>query len=245
MKKNRLIVAGLGVALALVACEKKISSDKDKLSYTIGVQFAKNLKQQNIDVDGAALGRAVNDIMAAKKPIMTDEEMQKAMMAMNEVRQKEMAKDAEANKKKSDAFLADNKGKDGVKTTASGLQYKIISEGSGPMPKENDTVVVNYKGVEVINNTEFDSSYKRNRPEEFPLKGVIPGWTEGLQLLKKGTKAQLYIPPNLAYGDRPRPGIPANAALVFDVELLDVKPPGKGAAAKPGAPKGAAPKAKK
>ena len=83
--------------------------------------------------------------------------------------------------------------------------------------------MVNYKGVEVINNNEFDSSFKRNRPEEFPLKGVIPGWTEGLQQLKKGGKAQLFIPPNLAYGDHPRPGIPANAALVFDVELIDVK----------------------
>lgn len=223
MKKQHLMLALAGTIL-VAGCEKRISNDKDKLSYTIGTQFARNLKQQNIDVDGAAVGQAISDVMAGKKGAMTDEEMQQAMVKMNEERQKQMTKDAETNMKKSQAWLDDNKKKDGVKTTASGLQYKIIEEGKGSAPKENDTVVVNYKGVEVINNSEFDSSYKRNRPEEFPLKGVIPGWTEGLQLLKKGTKAQLFIPPNLAYGDRPRPGIPANAALVFDVELLDVKP---------------------
>jgi len=232
MKKQHLMLALAGAAMVVTACEKRITSDKDKLSYTIGTQFARNLKQQNIDADGAAIGQAITDVMAGKKGVMTDEEMQQAMVKMNEQRQKDMQKDAEANLKKSQAWLEDNKKKDGVKTTASGLQIKIIEEGKGSAPKENDTVVVNYKGTEVINNSEFDSSYKRNRPEEFPLKGVIPGWTEGLQLLKKGAKAQLYIPPNLAYGDRPRPGIPANAALVFDVELLDVKPT-KGAAPAP------------
>lgn len=234
MKKQHIMLAVLGTAFLATSCQKRISSDKDKLSYTIGTQFARNLKQQNIDVDGAAIGQAISDVMAGKKSAMTDEEMQKAMVKMNEDRQKEMSKEAETNLKKSQEWLEENKKKDGVKTTASGLQYKIIDEGKGPAPKENDTVVVNYKGVEVINNKEFDSSYKRNRPEEFPLKGVIPGWTEGLQLLKKGAKAQLFIPPNLAYGDRPRPGIPANAALVFDVELLDVKPTPKAPGAKPG-----------
>jgi FKBP-type peptidyl-prolyl cis-trans isomerase FkpA/FKBP-type peptidyl-prolyl cis-trans isomerase FklB len=228
MKKQHLMLAVAGIATIVTACEKRITSDKDKLSYTIGTQFARNLKQQNIDVDGAAVGQAISDVMAGKKGAMTDEEMQQAMVKMNETRQKDMQKDAEANLKKSQAWLEDNKKKDG-------LQIKIIEEGKGSAPKENDTVVVNYKGTEVINNSEFDSSYKRNRPEEFPLKGVIPGWTEGLQLLKKGAKAQLYIPPNLAYGDRPRPGIPANSALVFEVELLDVKPTKAGAA--PGAPK--------
>jgi FKBP-type peptidyl-prolyl cis-trans isomerase len=237
MMKQRLMVATLGMAMALVACEKKITSDNDKLSYTIGTQFAKNLKQQNIKLDGAAVGRAIGDVMADKKPVMTDEEMQKAMQKMNEERQKDLSKEATENLKKSQEFLAANKGKDGVKETKSGLQYKIIDEGKGASPKETDTVVVNYKGTEVINNTEFDSSYKRNRPEEFPLKGVIPGWTEGLQLLKKGGKAQLYIPPQLAYGDRPRPGIPANSTLVFDVELLDVKATPKAPAAPGGGKK--------
>lgn len=236
MMKQQLMLFVLGTAFIATGCQKRISSDKDKLSYTIGTQFARNLKQQNIDVDGAAVGQAISDVMAGKKGVMTDEEMQSAMVKMNEERQKEMSKEAEANLKKSQTWLEDNKKKDGVKTTASGLQYKIVEEGKGAAPKENDTVVVNYKGVEVINNSEFDSSFKRNRPEEFPLKGVIPGWTEGLQLLKKGGKAQLYIPPNLAYGDHPRPGIPANAALVFDVELLDVKPAGKAPAAAPGKP---------
>src|SRR3954468_7405477 len=119
MKRQHLVLALVGAALAVTACEKKITSDKDKLSYTIGTQFARNLKQQNIDVDGAAIGQAINDVMAGKKGALTDEEMQQAMVKMNEERQKDMAKDAETNMKKSQAWLEDNKKKDGVKTTAS------------------------------------------------------------------------------------------------------------------------------
>src|SRR4051812_39736543 len=147
MNKQQVMLGVLCTAMFVTACEKRISNDKDKLSYTIGTQFARNLKQQNIEVDGAAVGKAISDVMAGKKSAMTDEEMQTAMTKMNEERQKESAKEAETNKKKSDAFLDDNKKKDGVKTTASGLQYKITSEGKGPAPKENDTVVVNYRGV--------------------------------------------------------------------------------------------------
>jgi FKBP-type peptidyl-prolyl cis-trans isomerase FkpA/FKBP-type peptidyl-prolyl cis-trans isomerase FklB len=137
-----------------------------------------------------------------------------------------MKAEADTNKKKADDFLAENKKKDGIKVTASGLQYKITKEGTGPSPKPDDTVVVNYTGT-LTDGTKFDSSYDRHQPAEFPLKGVIPGWTEALQLMKKGSKATLYIPPQLAYGEHPRPGIPANSVLVFEVELLDVKPPAK------------------
>ena len=208
---------------AVVSCTKP-RSDKDKVSYTIGVQFGKNLKSQDVKVDPKMLAQGVADAMA-DKPQLTDEEMQATMMKMNEERQKEMAAEAEKNKKVAEDFMAKNKAVADVKTTASGLQYKIIAEGNGATPKESDTVSVHYKGT-LTNGTEFDSSYKRNQPAEFPLKGVIPGWTEGLQLLKKGGKAQFWIPPQLAYGDRPRPGIPANSVLVFEVELLDVKAAG-------------------
>lgn len=216
------IVLSVFLGASLVACNKP-RTDEQKISYTIGVQFGKNLKAQDVKVDSRMLGRGVADAMSGKQQ-MTDEEMQATMMKMNEERQKEEAKTAEQNKKAADDFMAKNKGNPEIKATESGLQYKIVTEGSGPTPKESDTVSVHYKGT-LTDGTEFDSSYKRNQPAEFPLRGVIPGWTEGLQLMKKGGKAQFWIPPQLAYGDRPRPGIPSNSVLVFEVELLDVKKP--------------------
>jgi FKBP-type peptidyl-prolyl cis-trans isomerase len=144
------------------------------------------------------------------------------MMKLGEERQKEMHATAEKNKKEADEFMEKNKSVEGVKTTASGLQYKIIEEGKGASPKGNDIVVVNYRG-KLTDGTEFDSSFKRNQPAEFPLNGVIAGWTEGLQMMKKGGKALFWIPPQLGYGDRARPPIPPNAVLAFEVELLDIK----------------------
>jgi FKBP-type peptidyl-prolyl cis-trans isomerase FkpA len=221
MFKTILCAAMIAVLGTAVSCTKP-KTDKDKISYTIGVQFGKNLKAQDVKVDSKMLGQGVADAMNGK-PQMTDEEMQATMMKMNEERQKEQAAEGEKNKKIADEFLAKHKtAAPDIKSTPSGLQYKMITEGTGPAPKETDTVSVHYKGT-LLDGTEFDSSYKRNQPAEFPLKGVIPGWTEALQLMKKGGKATLWIPPQLAYGDRSRPGIPANSVLVFDVELLDVK----------------------
>lgn len=217
-----------GLAWGLTGCTKKITTEKDKISYTIGVQFAKNLKQQNVDIDSKALARAVDDVMSGKKPVLDQKQMQEAMQNLNKNRQQQMEEEAKTNKKKADDFLAENKKKDGIKTTASGLQYKITKEGTGVAPKPDDTVVVNYKGT-LTDGKVFDSSYERKQPAEFPLKGVIPGWTEGLQLMKKGGTATFYIPPELAYGSHARPGIPPNSVLVFDVELLDVKPAPKAA----------------
>jgi FKBP-type peptidyl-prolyl cis-trans isomerase FklB len=134
--------------------------------------------------------------------------------------QQELKEKAEKNLVESEKFLAENKAKEGVKTTASGLQYKVLKEGEGPSPKVGDTVTVNYRGT-LIDGTQFDSSYDRGEPATFPLTGVIPGWTEALQLMKKGSKWMLYIPPNLAYGERGAGNrIPPNSTLIFEVELI-------------------------
>lgn len=219
----RALLVLFATLMAFTACNKKPSSNKEQVSYTIGAQFGKSLKSQNLDLDTKQLANGIVDGYKGDKSKLTDEEMQSAMTKLSEDRQNEIKMESEKNKVKAEEFLAKNKSAEGVQTTASGLQYKIIQQGTGASPKGDDVVVVNYKGT-LIDGTEFDSSYKRNMPAEFPLKGVIPGWTEGLQLLKKGGKAMFFVPPALAYGDRPRQQIPGNAVLIFDVELLDIKP---------------------
>ncbi len=209
--------------LVLSGCnkEKSIKTEEEKYSYAIGYQFAQNLKGQNVTVSDEALAQAVKDVLSDKDPKITEQQMQESMQKMYESRRAKMEKEAEENKTKGASFLEENKGKEGVKTTESGLQYKILSEGDGKKPKESDTVSVHYKGT-LIDGKEFDSSYKRNQPAEFPVKAVIPGWTEALQLMKTGAKYQLWIPSELAYGERGRPNIPPNSVLVFEVELLDI-----------------------
>jgi len=218
--KSKIIIAG--AALALVACDKpNLKEAKGQYSYAIGVQIAKNLKDQNIDLDPKAFNAAVKDITTGKEPQLNDEERMQALRTMSEsLRQKETAT-AGDNMKKGADFLEANKGKEGVKVTASGLQYKVVKEGDGPKPKASDTVEVHYKGT-LLDGKEFDSSYARNQPATFPLKGVIPGWTEALQLMKVGSTYELYLPPQLAYGDRGNPSIPPNSVLVFNVELLKI-----------------------
>lgn len=216
-----LTVAAL---ISVVACNRKPKSDKDQASYTIGAQFGKSLKSQGLDLDPSALSRGIVDGYKGEKVLLTEEEMQGSMMKLSENRQKDQKAESDANKVKAEEFLLNNKSNEGVKVTASGLQYIIHSPGSGAQPKGDDIVVVHYKGT-LMDGTEFDSSYKRNQPAEFPLKGVIPGWTEGLQMLKKGGKATFWVPPELGYGERPRQQIPGNAVLIFEVELLDVKAP--------------------
>ena len=226
-KSALFILASFTAAFSLLSCSRKPSGTKEQISYTIGAQFGKSLKSQDLDLDSKALAHGIEDSLKAGKMALTDEEMQASMMKLNEERQKDMRVQADKNKVQSDAFLAKNKTAEGVKVTASGLQYKIASEGSGASPKGDEIVVVNYKGT-LVDGKEFDSSYKRNTPAEFPLKGVIPGWTEGLQLMKKGGKATFFVPPELGYGDRPRQNIPSNATLIFEVELVDIKPALKG-----------------
>ena len=226
---NKLVLSGLLVVglLATSACQKKVKLDTDirKASYAIGQQIGGNLKQQNIDFDIDALAMALRDASAGKNE-MTKEDMQAAMMKLQELAMKKQQEAADTNAKAGKEYLEKNKTAEGVKTTASGLQYITEKEGSGPMPKKDDVVKVHYKGT-LTNGEQFDSSHDRGQPAEFPVSGVIPGWTEALQLMKVGGKAKLFIPPELAYGPSGRPGIPPNSVLVFEVELIEIVKPAK------------------
>ncbi len=237
-----LVIAAAGLMLTLTACNKPdLKSDKGQASYAIGQQIGKNLKAQNIEIDAKTLAASLADATTGKSE-MTEEQIQKAMMKLQEMAMKKQQEEGEANKKKSADFLEKNKTAAGVKVTASGLQYSVMKEGDGPMPKKEDSVKCHYTGT-LIDGTKFDSSVDRGQPAEFPVAGVIPGWTEALQMMKVGSKWKLVIPPELAYGPAGRPGIPPNSTLVFEVELLEIVKPGAKPAAAPAPTK--APKAKK
>lgn len=204
-----------------------LKTDKDKASYAIGMFWGGQLHRQSTEVDTAILMRGLKDAIAAGKMLMTDDEMKATLTKLqNDARakQQEIARVAkETKKKEGDAFLAANKDKEGVVTLPSGLQYKILTEGAGPKPAATDSVVCNYSG-KLINGTEFDSSYKRGQPVTFPVTGVIKGWTEALQLMPVGSKWQLYIPAELAYGEPGRgPAIGPNSTLIFEVELISIQ----------------------
>src|SRR5207302_6566346 len=188
-----------------------------------------------LNTDALIVG--MKEALSGKEATMSKEEREKTLETFQkEMMEKQAAASKEAaskNQAEGEKFLAENKKKDGVKTTASGLQYKVIKEGSGESPKETDTVVTNYRGT-LIDGTEFDSSYKRNEPASFPVNRVIKGWTEALQLMKPGAKYQLFIPASLAYGERGAGGdIGPNATLIFEVELMNVKPGESGATSSP------------
>lgn len=226
-----MVMGVLGVALLAGQAEANektaLKTEKDKISYSIGLNIGGNLKRDAIEIDVEALSKGIKDALTGGKPLMTEKEVQETMTAFQKTmiakQQEKMKSVGDKNKKEGEAFLAENKKKEGVKTTASGLQYKVIKEGTGKTPKSTDTVTVNYRGA-LIDGTEFDSSYKRNEPTSFPVNGVIPGWTEALQLMKTGSKYQLFIPSNLAYGERGAGGqIGPNATLIFEVELLSIK----------------------
>lgn len=226
-----LLIALVGIAL--VACQTSaddktvLKNEKDKISYSIGINIGTNFKNQSIDVDVDALVKGIKDAISGNKTLLSEKEVQETLTAFqNDMRTKqaERAKAmAEKNKKEGETFLTENKKKEGIKTTANGLQYKIIKEGSGKKPKSTDTVTVHYRGT-TIDGTEFDSSYKRGEPTSFPINEVIPGWTEALQLMPVGSKWQIFIPSNLAYGERGAgPQIGPNATLLFEVELISIK----------------------
>jgi len=205
----------------------ELKTKKDKVSYAVGVNVGKGMQQQSMEIDPDIFAKGLKDAMTGAKTAMPDEEMRQIMTALQkEMKEKQAAKmnaAAEKNKKEGETFLAANKKKEGVKTLSSGLQYKVIKEGTGQKPKSTDTVTTNYRGT-LIDGTEFDSSYRRGQPAEFPVSGVIPGWTEALQLMKVGSKWQLFVPSNLAYGERSAGNIIGpNATLIFDIELISIK----------------------
>ncbi|SEM18348.1 FKBP-type peptidyl-prolyl cis-trans isomerase FklB [Syntrophus gentianae] len=222
------LVFFLFTALPAWSADKVVlKTQKDKVSYAIGCNIGNDFKQKSIDINPNAFLQGMTDALAGSPKSLTDKEMAEAMMTLRQElqnRQRESAEKAAAkNKKEGTEFLAKNKLKEGVKVTPSGLQYKVIQEGKGENPKSSDTVTVHYRGT-LIDGTEFDSSYRRNEPSTFPLSGVIRGWTEGLQLMKPGGTYELYIPSNLAYGERGAGDtIGPEAVLIFTVELISIK----------------------
>ena len=205
-----------------------LKTPKEKASYAIGQNIAKGLQKDGVDVDAASLARGVRDALAGNKSLLTDQEAQAALTTLaTEVRAKQQAKmqlAAEENKKQGDAFLAENKTKPGVVALPSGLQYKVLKEGNGPKPAPGDKVTCNYTGT-LLEGKEFDSSYKRGQPVTFSVGEVIKGWNEALQLMPVGSKWQLVVPPDLAYGDRGAgQEIGPNSTLIFEVELLSIAP---------------------
>ncbi|GHA60526.1 FKBP-type peptidyl-prolyl cis-trans isomerase [Pontibacter akesuensis] len=196
---------------------------KEKISYIIGRDMAANLKKQGLEVEPESFMKGFKEIEAGTASSLSQQEVQEAMMALQqEMAQKQDASGGE-NKAAGEAFLAQNKNKEGVKTLASGLQYEVLQEGNGKSPSASDTVTTHYHGT-LIDGTTFDSSYERGQPATFPVNGVIAGWTEALQMMKEGSKWRLYIPANLAYGAQGAGDvIGPNSTLIFDVELLQVK----------------------
>jgi len=243
MKQLIVIFSASLLALPLFGQEKstQLKDQKDKVSYSIGLQIGFNLSRQKVDISPEMLASGIKDALAGK-PQLNPDQIKEVMSAFEKDMEQKQKQAGDKNKAEGTKFLEENKKKEGVKTTASGLQYKVLKDGNGAQPKTTDTVTVNYRGT-LINGTEFDSSYKRGQPATFPVNGVIKGWTEALQLMKVGSKYQLFIPSDLAYGERSvSPDLASNSTLIFEVELLDAKaapPPAPVAPAKapsPGAP---------
>ncbi len=229
---KHLIVAGVMLFFAAGVCaaqDQAPKSDKEKVSYVIGTLVAKDMKNQGVDLNTDLFMKGFKDAFSGAKLAVSDKEAEDVMNAfrgeMVAKKQATMKKVGDENKKKEEAFLSENKKKEGVHTLASGLQYKVLREGSGGKPTLYDKVTVNYRGT-LLDGTEFDSSYKRNQPATFAVNSVIPGWSEALQLMKTGSKWQLFIPAKLAYGEAGAGGvIPPNATLTFEVELLNLGNP--------------------
>jgi FKBP-type peptidyl-prolyl cis-trans isomerase FklB len=205
----------------------ELKTEKDKTSYAIGMEMGKGVKTQGLDIDPELLMRGLRDALSDKQSLMSDDELRAVVTKLqNDVRQKQMAAQqasAAENKAKGDAFLAENAKKDGVVSLPDGLQYKILTPGTGKKPAESDTVLCNYKGT-FIDGTEFDGSEKAGKPVPFPVKGVIPGFKEALQLMPIGSKWQVFIPSALAYGERGAGNvIGPNSTLVFEIELVNIQ----------------------
>lgn len=222
----------LTLALLLMSCQNnaqenvELKTRQDSVSYAIGYNIGTNFKMQSIEVDPAVVAAAMRDVMNEADTKLTEEEAQQVWMSYQQEMMAKQQQEREAsgtkNKEEGAKWLAENKDKEGVVTTESGLQYKVIKMGDGPKPTQNDKVRVHYRG-KLIDGTQFDSSYDRGEPAEFPVGGVIAGWTEALQLMPVGSKWEVYIPSELGYGERGAgQDIGPNATLIFEVELLEI-----------------------
>ena len=200
----------------------ELKTDKDKFSYALGMNFGENFRKQSLDLDPAVFAKAFAEAFSTGKTAMSEEDMKSVLMAASQEIRKKQGEKAQQAQTEGDKFLAENKAKEGIVSLPSGLQYKVLKPGTGEKPTLEDSVVCNYKGT-LINGTEFDASEKHGGPATFPVKGVIPGWTEALQLMPVGSKWQLFVPSNLAYGAQGPPDIGPNATLIFEVELVSIQ----------------------
>jgi len=227
LAKKQDLIASLRQSGGEAASDKEISlnTEIEKVSYVVGVEMAQNFIKQDYGLDFELVILGIREVVAGKEPAISEAETKELKTAfLKRMREKQAAIRAEQavkNLAEGQAFLDANKTKEGVQVLPSGLQYKVITQGSGEKPTLDDKVKTHYRGT-LIDGTEFDSSYKRNKPIEFAVKGVIKGWTEALQLMETGSKWQLYIPANLAYGERGNPSIQPNSTLIFEIELLEV-----------------------
>lgn len=235
-----LWVCGIGVAIAgLVYAQNQgqrpsqapppaqrdqppLKTLEQKVSYSIGLRIGQSIKRQNLDVNPKLVAQGLRDALAGREPRLTPQQMRQAMLAYQQKLQDQQARQAKKNLKQAQAFLKKNAKKPGVKTLPSGLQYKVLEQGQGPTPQPTDKVRVHYRG-RLLNGTVFDSSYKRGEPAVFGVNRVIEGWTQALTRMNVGAEWRLFIPPELAYGEQGRPGIPPNALLIFDVKLLGIE----------------------
>ena len=230
--KYTTLIGMIGLSIILPACQStqhktELKTLQDSVSYSIGMDIGKNLKGQMIDVNPDALAQALKDMTGDGKPMLTDVQARSAMMAfqtqMMATHAEKMKAAGEKNKKDGEVFLAENKKKEGVVTLPSGLQYKVLTMGNGKKPRATDKVTLNYRGV-LTDGTEFDNSYKRGEPAVFPVNGIIKGLSEALQLMPVGSKWQIVIPADIAYGEQGAGAqIAPNAVLIFEIELLGIK----------------------
>ena len=245
MNRTKTIILATSLCLGLAPMSKadgtnQIADEKSRVSYAIGMMLGHNWQQQGLEVDPDIAARAIKDVMSGGTCLLSQAEMQETLTSFQKEfkvkQQKVQAEKGVKNKAEGDTFLAANKAKTGVITLPDGLQYSVITAGTGAIPTATDTVTVNYVGT-LLDGTEFDSSIKRGQPASFPVGGVIHGWTEALEKMNVGSKWKLFIPAELAYGEQGRPGIPPNSTLIFEVELLDIKaaptPPPAAAPAQP------------
>ena len=228
IRKAFLAVPLLGLAYGICAAADpvELKTENDKINYSVGYRLGSDFTRQGVEMNSAIVQKAIDDATGGGEALMTEEEMRTVMVNMatrlKAEQMEKMKQQGAENSKTGDVFLAENAGKEGVKTTDSGLQYKVITAGEGKSPQKSDKVTVHYRGT-LIDGTEFDSSYSRNKPATFGVGQVIPGWTEALLMMKEGDKWEIVLPSKLAYGERGAGAkIPPNSTLVFEVELISV-----------------------